>query len=106
MIEVYKIMRGIDRVGRKELFPLMEGSMTRRGRLDGPKGSDSIADPLEYREFWEGLSNIRIFKCLQNLILPHLFNLLQPHKKLLSIVKGSRMKRYRYKIICKKADVI
>ena len=33
MIEVYKIMMGIDRVDRKELFPLVEGSITRGHRF-------------------------------------------------------------------------
>ena len=30
MTEVYKIMTGLDRVDRKQLFPLVEGSITRR----------------------------------------------------------------------------
>eukprot|EP00061_Rhincodon_typus_P018533 g47743.t1 len=33
MIEMYKIIRGIDRVDRNEPFPLVEGSMTRSHRF-------------------------------------------------------------------------
>eukprot|EP00061_Rhincodon_typus_P004769 g23387.t1 len=29
MIDVYKMMRGVDRVNREQLFPLVEGSITR-----------------------------------------------------------------------------
>ena len=33
LIEVYKIMRDIDRVGKEQLFPLVEGSVTRGHRF-------------------------------------------------------------------------
>jgi len=33
MVEVYKIMRGMDWVNRKQLFPLVEGSITRGKRV-------------------------------------------------------------------------
>ena len=33
LIEVFKIMRGMDRVDREQLFPLVEGSVTRGQRF-------------------------------------------------------------------------
>ena len=33
LIEVFKIMRGMDRVDREQLFPLVEGSVTRGHKL-------------------------------------------------------------------------
>ena len=33
LIEAFKIMRGMDRVDREQLFPLVEGSVTRGHKL-------------------------------------------------------------------------
>ena len=34
LIEVFKIMRGMDKVDREQLFPLVEGSVTRGHKLE------------------------------------------------------------------------